>query len=792
MEGGLVVLLFLFAALSGCVGYNIGSCEYNKQQISETQDAVLTCSGITHDRMVWRVNHTDGTVLQIGECTKSNGKCSVTNSNYTLSITPQNSTSQLTITGNHRTRIAGTVQCAGLDGGNMVDTATCDVRVVYTSYTITNCRTAVNTTDWTVSGSCDVDKIYASDDGYRCSWQYVPNVGGSANSGSVKASPKHPPQLHNCPDDIIEGDDHTCECRASPSEPSALVSWYGSGHAVSNTSTLQLTNVSRSLDGHSYTCSQYWGGFSTGHMNTTVYTLDVKYPPPSPPEISGTTSHTEGDSLSLTCTVTGGNPRVTSVTFYCGSHGDGPDTPDGETVVSSVSINSLSAGDNGTLCLCYATWNDRPSHKTVTSTVTITVIPASATPRVTDTSSTSAITTTTQSSNGNTDKMRDDDDNDDDDDDGTSVAYIAGGAAGAVVLIIVVIVIVVIIIRKRKDKAQTVDTRNKETEDEEEFVEHINLAYESADDLGLPQTKPGAVALRTPAAEDAAAAEQDTNPPAFPEDTDAGYSSIPSQFFDSSGPGRSIPHEPDSSLYSTVDDPVDNPHPRVEVDAYSSVDIVGENPNQSPDDGLYSTADGTPDNPQLAISQDTQPQDPNLYAVVNKSKSNDTTDPQNNEYAVVNKRPANLKQSAEPASGSDPDGSDPSEGAYAQVVKSKGGNPGPGESGAESGPQATPVPAVKPKPPVAAKPRVPGKPPQAGTRSDKNAGQGESPSTNDYEEVDLKEEETTRATDGDYNTLNFHLPPAPEEDYNTLNFHLPPAPEEPDDPDSQYSHLATV
>ncbi|XP_076457335.1 uncharacterized protein LOC143291379 [Babylonia areolata] len=204
-----------------------------------------------------------------------------------------------------------------------------------------------------------------------------PDIYSYQNHGNYidLTSPKDPPELHNCPDDIIEGDDHTCECRASPSEPSALVSWYGSGHAVSNTSTLQLTNVSRSLDGQNYTCSQYWGGFSTDQMMTTVYTLDVKYPPPSPPEISGTTSHTEGDSLSLTCTVTGGNPPVSAVTFYCGTHSDGPDTPDGETVVSSVSLNSLSAGDSGTLCLCFALWDDRPSLYTATSTVTITVVP---------------------------------------------------------------------------------------------------------------------------------------------------------------------------------------------------------------------------------------------------------------------------------------------------------------------------------------------------------------------------------------------------------------------------------
>ncbi|XP_076457394.1 uncharacterized protein LOC143291431 [Babylonia areolata] len=268
-------------------------------------------------------------------------------------------------------------------------------------------------------------------------------------------SPKDPPELHNCPDDIIEGDDDTCECRASPSDPSALVSWYGSGHAVSNTSTLQLTNVSRSLDGHSYMCSQYWGGFSTDQMMTTVYTLDVKYPPPSPPEISGTTSHTEGDSLSLTCTVTGGNPPVTAVTFYCGTHSDGPDTADGETVVSSVSINSVSARDNGTLCLCFAFWADRPSLYTATSTVTITVVPVT-----TDSPSTNSPSTNSPK----------------DDSSEKGLAGAVGGAVGgvAVVIIVVLAVVIVVLWKRRREPRYAKTTPRGQQDDDHTYTEMDN------------------------------------------------------------------------------------------------------------------------------------------------------------------------------------------------------------------------------------------------------------------------------------------------------------------------------
>ncbi|XP_076457336.1 uncharacterized protein LOC143291380 [Babylonia areolata] len=273
-------------------------------------------------------------------------------------------------------------------------------------------------------------------------------------------SPKDPPQLHNCPDDIIEGDDHTCECRASPSEPSALVSWYGSGHAVSNTSTLQLTNVSRSLDGQNYTCSQYWGGFSTDQMMTTAFTVNVKYPPPSPPEISGTTSHTEGDSLSLTCTVTGGNPPVSAVTFYCGTHSDGPDTADGETVVSSVSINSVSAGDNGTLCLCFALWDDRPSLYTATSTVTITVVPVT-----TDSPSTNSPSTNSPSTNSPKDDSSD-----------NSLTVTVGGAVGgvAVVIIVVLAVVIVVLWKRIREPRYAKTTPRGQQDDDHTYTEMDN------------------------------------------------------------------------------------------------------------------------------------------------------------------------------------------------------------------------------------------------------------------------------------------------------------------------------
>ena len=112
--------------------------------------------------------------------------------------------------------------------------------------------------------------------------------------------------------------------------------------------------------------------------NTRFLSTD---PPSSPPLISGVQDggHTEGRSLSLSCSVTGGQPPVSSVTFWChGGPGDSADTTatvNGVTTVTSgVTFDRLDLTMNGTVCLCSAHWSDRPSIYTQTATTTITVI----------------------------------------------------------------------------------------------------------------------------------------------------------------------------------------------------------------------------------------------------------------------------------------------------------------------------------------------------------------------------------------------------------------------------------
>ena len=103
-------------------------------------------------------------------------------------------------------------------------------------------------------------------------------------------------------------------------------------------------------------------------------------PPTSPPLITGfqDDGHTEGESLTLSCSVTGGQPSVTSVNFWCahffGDSADMTATVNGvTTLTSSVTFDRLDSTMNGTVCQCSANWPKRPALYTHTATATITI-----------------------------------------------------------------------------------------------------------------------------------------------------------------------------------------------------------------------------------------------------------------------------------------------------------------------------------------------------------------------------------------------------------------------------------
>ena len=104
-------------------------------------------------------------------------------------------------------------------------------------------------------------------------------------------------------------------------------------------------------------------------------------PPATPPVITGYSAGsvlTEGGPLSLTCTVTGGRPLVTAVTLFCSSrpHVSGPSSVNRQrtAVSTTLDIAALRPSDNGSLCVCTATWEGAPQRYNMAATVSLTVI----------------------------------------------------------------------------------------------------------------------------------------------------------------------------------------------------------------------------------------------------------------------------------------------------------------------------------------------------------------------------------------------------------------------------------
>ncbi|XP_070173691.1 uncharacterized protein [Littorina saxatilis] len=86
---------------------------------------------------------------------------------------------------------------------------------------------------------------------------------------------RHPgaPTFLNCPEVIPEGDDVMCTCQPSASSPPAVVTWT---NGEDFNAVLQLQNLKLTPNGTSFTCNQYWGGYSSEFQKRITYTIKVE------------------------------------------------------------------------------------------------------------------------------------------------------------------------------------------------------------------------------------------------------------------------------------------------------------------------------------------------------------------------------------------------------------------------------------------------------------------------------------------------------------------------------------
>ncbi|XP_076438409.1 uncharacterized protein LOC143277461 isoform X1 [Babylonia areolata] len=178
----------------------------------------------------------------------------------------------------------------------------------------------------------------------------------------------HPTQSNNQP--------LTLNCSAVGVSPDATYSWSGSRCGGTTGSTCSFVPT-QGDNGGDISCTAV-NTITSVRKTSDTRTLRIHYPPSSPPVITGYSGGVlyAGNTQSMTCTVQGGNPAVSSVTFTCDSGGQ-------VSGVSSTIQVTASRDNNGRQCTCSANWkNKSPPWYTQTASVTLQVYYAPVTPTI--------------------------------------------------------------------------------------------------------------------------------------------------------------------------------------------------------------------------------------------------------------------------------------------------------------------------------------------------------------------------------------------------------------------------
>ncbi|XP_076438273.1 uncharacterized protein LOC143277375 [Babylonia areolata] len=214
----------------------------------------------------------------------------------------------------------------------------------------------------------------------RCDVDWITDITGQVFTIQVAYGPSradlpgpsvyelHPTQSNNQP--------LTLTCSAVGVYPGATYSWSGSrcDGTTGNTCSFVPTQGD---NGGDISCTAV-NTITNVRKTSWTWTLWIHYPPSSPPVITGYSGGVlyAGNTQSMTCTVQGGNPAVSSVTFTCDSGGQ-------VSGVSSTIQVTASRDNNGRQCTCSANWkNKNPPWYTQTASVTLQVYYAPVTPTI--------------------------------------------------------------------------------------------------------------------------------------------------------------------------------------------------------------------------------------------------------------------------------------------------------------------------------------------------------------------------------------------------------------------------
>ncbi|XP_078379805.1 hemicentin-2-like isoform X6 [Oculina patagonica] len=188
---------------------------------------------------------------------------------------------------------------------------------------------------------------------YKCTaWNGV----GERKNATATVTVHFPPKsaIHDCPNQVTEGDNVTLYCNATGNPP-PKVAWIRSGQVLVKDNTYLIPAINRS-QAETYECMT-WNGI--GNNITTNCTVDVQYPPASTmiTTLPSNTTLLRDAAVSLKCT-TVANPAAHIYHFYLNNNLIGNSssgvlnvTVKADGVYTCVPVNTVGKGDNATVSI---------------------------------------------------------------------------------------------------------------------------------------------------------------------------------------------------------------------------------------------------------------------------------------------------------------------------------------------------------------------------------------------------------------------------------------------------------
>lgn len=259
-------------------------------------------------------------------------------------------------------------------GGNPLSTLSWNCKSSeMSSKNMTNSSTAVSVLEFTIDISYNKQKC-------TCTANHILSQQSKASEYLIVFLAVTKVTLNESQKSVNVNEHMNLTCVSSFCNPQANVTWYKGEVEINSDKIYSFTRESNGLYETTSTL-QYTGvvednakpvyckasNFRNKLVNSAEFELDVRYPPSGDLSISSSSHsfvYTTGDSVNLTCTVSGGNP-IANLSWVCGSNNPTTVTISNSSLAASVLRLKVDKAFNNKDCTCTASHPLQNKNKTV-------------------------------------------------------------------------------------------------------------------------------------------------------------------------------------------------------------------------------------------------------------------------------------------------------------------------------------------------------------------------------------------------------------------------------------------